>query len=103
MKKAVIFSSLFAITFSLALGITVMLTTDNAHAIWQCSWECTYRTWASSDPGDGVICPVDAYYVYKQSTCAGGPLNCENHKWIVGCAWPGVPFWRVVFPPVLIW
>lgn len=103
MKKTVIFSSLFAFTFALALGITVMFTTNDAAAIWQCGWECTYRFIESNDPGDGVICPTDSYYVYKQSTCAGGPLNCENHKWIVGCHWPDQPLWMGIRPPVLIY
>lgn len=103
MKKTVIFSTLFAFTFSMALGITVLMTTDDVSAIGQCAWECLYKYTESNDPGDGTICPVGSYYVYKQSKCAGGPLNCENHKWIVGCHWPDEPFWLAVRPPVLIW
>ncbi len=103
MRKSLIFTSVFALTFTLALGITVMMTNNDALAIWQCSWECTFNTYVSNDFGDGVICDLDQYYVYKKSTCAGGPLNCPNEKWIVGCADPGFPFWRHIFPPIQIY
>lgn len=105
MKKTILFSLLFVFTFSMALGITAFLTTDEASAqtVELCLWECRFETVVSTDWGDGVICPTGSYYVYRVSACLGGPFDCQDHKWIVGCKWPGAQFATPIFPPVQLY
>jgi hypothetical protein len=91
MKKSVVFSAAFLLVLGLGIGITVAMTED-AHAIWECQWQCLFTTtWSHTTvpecPGncpDGMI-----YAIYKKSTCAGGPLNCPNLNYVFGC-WDGV-------------
>ncbi len=86
MKKLTILSSLFVVAFGLALGMTVMFHTP-AKAIWVCDYQCLFRTECTTQTGP--LCGGSTpYYVYKKSTCAGGPLHCPNvYEWI-GC-WNG--------------
>jgi len=85
MKKLTVLSSLFVVAFGLALGMTVMFNTP-AKAIPLCAYQCLFEFECTTETGP--LCGGDyPYYVYKNATCVGGPLNCPwpSHVW-AGCS-----------------
>lgn len=94
MKKTAIFSMLFLFTMGMTAGIVVGLS-DTAQAIGQCSGPCLSKTTCSLDTGPACTNPSQPYYVYVESTCTGGPLNCPwVHKQQCDC-WNGVDPCRI--------
>jgi hypothetical protein len=90
MKKTVVLAMTFVMVFGVTLGF-VLTFNENAHAFDRCTWQCEFRTLWTHDTG--TLCPCHAgstaiYYVYRQSTCLGGPLNCQYVKRWMGC-WNG--------------
>ncbi len=90
MKKAVVFVMAFVMVFGVTFGFILSLNED-AHAFELCTWQCEFRTLWTHDTGP--LCPCNGvgsaiYYVYRQSTCLGGPRNCQYAKLWSGC-WGG--------------
>jgi hypothetical protein len=87
MKKPIMLSAVLLFVFGMTFGIVLTLNED-AMAIDECSWECQFRLYCSSTTGPncGGYAP---YYVFRKSTCTGGPLNCPFVNEWIGC-WSGV-------------
>jgi hypothetical protein len=98
-RKATIISATFLVVFGLTFGIVVGLS-NQAKAIPPCGSQCLTRTvWSHYT---GPLCPgscpgSDIYYIYRQATCIGGPLNCPIFTEVFAC-WDGVgPFGCVLY------
>jgi len=91
MKKAIILASTFLVVFGLTLGIVLSLNED-ANALYQCAWECAFKTtWTTyTGPECPGTCPSSMIYkITRRSTCVSGPLNCPYVNEVIGC-WDGV-------------
>lgn len=90
MKKASIIAATLLVVFGVTFGFVLSLNED-ANAFQLCGWQCEFRTVWSHDTGE--YCPCNGigttiYYVYRESSCLGGPRNCQYVKLWAGC-WNG--------------
>jgi hypothetical protein len=86
MKRVTIFSSLFLFVFGMTAGLTLTLS-QNTFAGPECDWECLGENVCHLDE-TGPLClsnPKTPYYLYFHPTCSGGPLNCTNTPYWIGC------------------
>jgi hypothetical protein len=97
MKKVTACSFLFVFTLSLTMGFVISFN-DSANALYQCSYYCLKEYNCSNDTGPLCTDPEKPYYVYRQSSCLGGPLNCTFVKIFMYC-WDGESQCPPIFPP----